>query len=60
MRSLIDEPALAGQLSENGRQEVIRRFSLNTMVDQIRSVYLDCLGENAAPGALASVASRNL
>jgi glycosyltransferase involved in cell wall biosynthesis len=60
MRSLIEEPALAGRFSENGRQEVVRRFSLKTMVDQIRSVYLDCLGEDAAPGALASAASRNL
>lgn len=59
MKALITDPALAAKLSAQGRQVVARRFSVSAMVDQTRSVYLDCLKECPAATAMASAASRN-
>jgi glycosyltransferase involved in cell wall biosynthesis len=60
LRNLISDAGFASTLSVNGRQDVARRFSVVTMVDRIRSVYLDCLGENSSSPALSSAASRSL
>ena len=60
LRSLISGSEFVSTLSGNGRQEVARRFSVATMVDRIRAVYLDCLGESSATPALSSAPSRSL
>ena len=60
MRALIANLSLAERFSSEGRREVARRFSPAAMVDRIRKVYLECLGEEASPRALAAEASRNV
>ncbi len=60
MRTLISDPHVTAALSANGRQEVVRRFSVATMVDRTRAAYLECLGENAAHPVLSSTESGNL
>ncbi|HLG98203.1 MAG TPA: glycosyltransferase family 4 protein [Bryobacteraceae bacterium] len=60
MQSVMNNPTIAVALSEQGRQAVVRRFSVSAMVDRIGLLYLDCLNEKPAASPLTSAASRNL
>ena len=59
-RTLISDSEFASALARNGRQEVTRRFSVSTMVDRIRSLYLECLGESSPGPLLSSAPFRSL
>jgi hypothetical protein len=59
MRSLIQQPEFAATISENARHEVAARFSLDVMVGQIRSVYLECIRDKSAVSGLASALPPN-